>query len=82
MLYCVLSAINVKVKVSSWSFGLVDSILPIYLKIEHILATDENDAVHAIKVFTISPKILNLSKFIYVNYLNSKCERWVHPEEV
>ena len=49
---------------------------------EHILATDENDAVHAIKVFTISPKILNLSKSIFVNYLNSKCERRVHPEEV
>ena len=52
---------------------------------EHILATDENDAVHAIKVFTISPKILDLSKSIFVNYLNSKCEsceKKIHPEEV
>ena len=41
---------------------------------KHILATDENDAVHAIKVFTISAKILDLSKSIFVNYLNSKYE--------
>ena len=39
MLYCVLSAINVKVKVSSWIFGLVDSILPIYLKIDQCTLT-------------------------------------------